>query len=98
MSSDDREVGRCERGLDRDLATRHDIPSAERSALRTQAIALDMAEADGSPDVVSRTNAVYLELRKAAGLTSGGASSDVWDGLLAEVTRATPGRRNKSKP
>ena len=98
MSADRRRPGRTEHALDDELSTRDEIKGTERAALRAQARAIDVAEAEGLPDVVSRCNAVYLELRKSAGLTAGGASADVWDGLLAEVTRPTPGRRHQSKP
>jgi hypothetical protein len=71
---------------------RHDIAPAERAALRTQARAVDVAERAADPDAVSRANAVYLELRKAAGLTSGGdRAGDTFGELLAELSRPGAG-------
>lgn len=74
------------------LVTRHDVKSAERSALRSQARAIDTAEAKRDSDAVTRANAVYLQLREAAGLSSGGAKpTDAWDSLMAEIIRPTSG-------
>ncbi|HEY1444419.1 MAG TPA: hypothetical protein VGF51_05940 [Acidimicrobiales bacterium] len=96
MKSKPFQVGRVEGGLNRDLTTRHDIGPAERSALRVQARALDRAELAADPDAVTRANAVYLQLRQAAGLSAGGTKAvDAWDSLMADVLRATPG---DSKP
>jgi hypothetical protein len=78
--------------LEHDLADRHDIRHAERSALRAQARAVDIAEANRDSDAVSRASAVYLELRAAAGLTAGGNQPvDVADALLAELLRPGTG-------
>jgi hypothetical protein len=88
-------VGRVETGLERELATRHDIGPAERAALRAQARAVDTAEAEISPDAVSRASAVYLDLRTAAGLSAAGAKpADDFERLLAEAMRPTPGNSN----
>jgi hypothetical protein len=84
--------GRAETGLERELLDRRDIGKAERAALRTQARAVDVAERAREPDAVTRANAVYLDLRKAAGLTSGGAQPvDVFEQLLAEISRPSAG-------
>jgi hypothetical protein len=84
--------GRVEAGLDRELATRHDIGPAERGALRAQARAVDMAEAAAEPDSVSKSNAVYLDLRTAAGLSAAGAKpADDFEQLLARAMRPTAG-------
>jgi hypothetical protein len=85
-------VGRVEAGLERELPTRHDIGAAERSALRAQAAAVDMATAFGDPEAVSRANAVYLDLRTAAGLSAAGAKpTDDFESLMARAMRPTPG-------
>jgi hypothetical protein len=85
-------VGRVETGLERDFLTRRDIGPAERSALRAQARAVDVAELAHDADAVSRANAVYLDLRKAAGLSSGGVQPvDAFDALLAELARPGAG-------
>jgi hypothetical protein len=75
--------------------TRRDIGPAERSALRAQARAIDVAEVAGDPDVVTKANACYLALRTAAGLTSGGTKPvDTVDVLLAELLRPGAGDSN----
>ena len=75
-----------------DLSARREIPASERAALRAQARAVDVAEAKRDSDAVSRANAVYLELREAAGLTSGGVHPvDTVDQLLAELMRPGAG-------
>ena len=85
-------VGRVEVALGHELATRHDIGRAERAALRAQARAVDLGEAARDSDAVSRANAVYLELRTAAGLSCGGARPvDAVDELLAELMRPAAG-------
>jgi hypothetical protein len=88
--------GRVEQGLNAELVTRPDIAKAERAALRAQARAVDRAEHKADTDAVTRANAVYLQLRQAAGLSAGGTKAvDAWDSLMADVLRATPG---DSKP
>jgi hypothetical protein len=64
-------IGRCERGLNQDLAKRADIGPAERAALRAHARALDRAEAIGNAHLVNDVCRGYLESRKAAGLVAG---------------------------
>jgi hypothetical protein len=87
-----RKVGRVEAGLNADLATRRDVPKSERAALRAQARAVDTAEHARDVDAVTRSNAVYLDLRRAAGLSSGGAQPvDTFAELLAELSRPTAG-------
>jgi hypothetical protein len=84
--------GRVEAGLERELPERRDIGAAERAALRAQARAVDVAEQAREPDAVSRANAVYLDLRTKAGLTSGGIRNvDPFDALLAEISRPSAG-------
>jgi len=84
--------GRVENGLERELADRPELGAAERSALRAQARAIDVAESGRDSDAVSRANAVYLELRVKAGLTCGAArAADPFVELMAEFTRATTG-------
>jgi hypothetical protein len=93
--SERRKVGRVESGLERDLATRHDIGPSERSALRAQAHGVDMAETAGDSDALSRASAVYLTLREAAGLSAAGSKPvDSIDAFMAELARATPGTRD----
>jgi hypothetical protein len=85
--------GRVEAGLDRELGTKPEIGKAERAALRAQARAVDRAEAASDTDGVSRANAVYLDLRRAAGLTGGPVTrtADAFDVWLAEISRPGPG-------
>jgi hypothetical protein len=71
MSSDRARIGRCERGLNTDLAKRADIGPAERAALRAHARALDRAEAIGNARLVNDVCRGYLECRRAAGLVAG---------------------------
>jgi hypothetical protein len=67
------------------------MPSAERAALRSQARAVDLAEQMADHDGISRANAVYLDLRKAAGLSSDGSKPvDTIDALLAELLKPGP--------
>ena len=90
-----RETGRVENGLDKELQVRGDIGPAERAALRAQARAVDRAEGGRDTDSVSRANAVYLEMREAAGLSAAGAKpADDFEKLLAEAMRPTPGTRD----
>ena len=85
-------IGRVETGLNADLSTRNDIPKSERAALRAQARAVDVAEGAHDVDQTTRANAVYLQLRSAAGLSSGGAQPvDTFAELLAELSRPSPG-------
>jgi hypothetical protein len=87
---------RVEVALDRELKTRADIPGPERAALRAQARAVDVAEGESDPHLVSEANRVYLDLRQAAGLTAGGAAStDTFGELLAELSKPSPGLRDQ---
>jgi len=92
MASDRRGKRRVEAGLDRELATRADIGDAERAALRAQAHAVDLAEAAADPDRLSRANAVYLQLRTAAGIVTAPAAvaSDPFDVFLRDLARPEP--------
>jgi hypothetical protein len=70
------------------LLERRDITRAERTALRVQAHAVDMAEALSDPVRISTASLAFLELRKAAGLTAGGSRPvDAFDELLVELSR-----------
>jgi len=90
--------GRVETGLAHELATRHDIGSAERAALRAQARAVDVAEQDRDVEAVSKANAVYLDLRQAAGLSSGNNKPiDAVDELLAELLKPEPNTRHTAE-
>jgi hypothetical protein len=86
-----------EAGLERDLMERRDIGPAERAALRAQARAIDAAErfaplSMDAVDSLTKANAVYLQLRQAAGLSSAGAAPvDAVDQLLAEILRPGAG-------
>ena len=94
-----RRVGRVEAGLDHDLKAHREIGPSERAALRSQARAVDVGEAIGDPDAVSRANSVYLELRTAAGLSLAGAKPvDSVDAFLAGLLGPTPGNRNTPDP
>ena len=54
------------------LAKHPEIDAAERAALRAAARAVDRAETVGNARLVSDVSKVYLECRRAAGLTAGG--------------------------
>jgi hypothetical protein len=87
--------GRVEAGLERDLIGRTHIGPAERSSLRAQARAVDVAEAMADPYAVSSASRVYLDLLTAAGLTAGSApAADTFGELLAELGRPTAGVRD----
>ena len=86
--------GRVEAGLERELIERRDIGPAERSALRAQARAVDRG---ADTDEITRANACYLDLRKAAGLTSGNNQPvDAFDAFLAGLGR--PGAGDSDTP
>lgn len=88
-------TGRVEAGLERELFARRDIGPAERAALRAQARAVDKAEGGEDTGAVSRANAVYLDLREAAGLSAAGTKpADDFERLMAEAMRPTPGNRD----
>jgi hypothetical protein len=88
-------VGRVEAGLERQLRESPAIGPAERSALRSQARAVDVGEARGDVDAVTRANAVYLSLRAAAGMTRNDErAGDPFDVFLADLARASPGGRD----
>jgi hypothetical protein len=63
--------GQCERGLEVSLVGHPEITLAERSALRSAARAVDTAEQRGDVPAWTDANRLYLEMRKAAGLTAG---------------------------
>ena len=85
-------LGRVERGLDKELSERPDIGHTERAALRSQARAIDAAEAVSDARLVTEANRVYLDLRRSAGLTSGSKpATDSFAELLAELGRPSPG-------
>jgi hypothetical protein len=91
--------GRVEAGLNRELAERRDIGPAERSALREQARAVDMAARAYDPHLVSEANRAYLDLRQAAGLTSAGTRPvDAFDTLMAEIGRAGSSASHPPEP
>ena len=81
--------GRVEAGLERDLIEHREIGPSERAALRSQAHAIDVAEGQRDPDAVSRANAVYLELRRQAGLTGAAPAADSFALLMEELGRPT---------
>jgi hypothetical protein len=83
--------GRVQAALDRDLAVRQGICAPERAALRVQAHAVDLAEHTGNVRLISTANAVYLQLRRAAGLTGTGSGGPE-DEFAAIVSRlSVPG-------
>jgi hypothetical protein len=80
--------GRVEQGLNRELLDRPDIGTSARSALRAQARAIDIAETARDVELVTRGNAVYLELLKANGLVIGGPPvADAFTEFLAELSK-----------
>jgi hypothetical protein len=83
---------RVEAGLNRELVERSDIGPAERAALRSQARAVDVAEAAKDARLVTEANRVYLDLRRASGLTAGSKpGTDSFAELLAELGRPSSG-------
>jgi hypothetical protein len=85
-------IGRVEAALEREFPKRAEIGPAERAALRSQARAIDVAERRGDVDAVSRGNAVYFQLRAAAGLSAAGEKQpDAWDRVLADAMRPASG-------
>jgi hypothetical protein len=88
---------RVEAGLDHELVDRPDIGPAERVALRAQARAVDMAEAAHDPELVSKANGVYLDLRQAAGLVAGsGPVADSFGDLMASLGRPAASLRHSA--
>ena len=82
-----RKVGRVEAGLEHALVDRPDIGPAQRSHLRSQAHAVDLAEAALDSDRITTANHGYLVSLTAAGLTAGGAKPvDAFDELLARIS------------
>jgi hypothetical protein len=57
-----------ERALDRDLAGMDEIGPGGKAHLRSQARAVDLAELEEDPEVMSKASHTYLELRQAYGL------------------------------
>jgi hypothetical protein len=94
--------GRCERGLDTELLKRPDIGPAERAALRACARALDQAEAESYLRLVCDVSKVYLEVRRAAGLTAGedsaAAGSDPFVAFAAGLSAAGVGNAAHREP
>jgi hypothetical protein len=76
-------VGRCERALNEQLRDRGDVGAAERAALRVCARALDRADRDADVKLVGDVSKIYLELRRAAGLTAGEGSAAGGDPFVA---------------
>ena len=75
--------------LENNLTGRPDIGRAARSALRSQAHALDLAEAALDPELITTVNAGYLSLLKANGLTSDQQDTgDPFERLMADLGRA----------
>ena len=93
---------RVESGLDRELAERgrDAVRPAARAALRAQARAVDVAEANRDPDAVSTANRVYLEMRLSEGLGPPIAESegDVFERLLADLGRPTTDPSDRPDP
>jgi hypothetical protein len=65
------------------LIKRPDIGPAERAALRVCARALDQAEAETYLRLVCDVSKVYLDVRRAAGLTAGEDSTAGSDPFVA---------------
>lgn len=91
-----RAKGRVESALDNELRTpavADQIGGSERAALRSQARAVDIAEALADPHLLTEANRGYLELRTAAGLSAAVAAkpSDAFADLLAELARPGAG-------
>jgi hypothetical protein len=87
--------GRVEQALENELRTikRDVIGAAERAALRSQARAVDVAEAELDAHLVTEANRGYLELRTAAGLSAAVAAkpTDTFESFLAELSRPGAG-------
>jgi hypothetical protein len=87
--------GRVEQALENELRTigRDLIGAAERAALRSQARAVDVAEAMLDAHLVTEANRGYLELRTAAGLSAAVAAkpADSFEAFLAELSRPAAG-------
>jgi hypothetical protein len=78
---------------------RREVGSAARAALRSQARAIDTAEAMADPELVTKANAVYLEMRHAEGLRPLDASpTDPFADLMARLSRATSGSSDTPDP
>jgi hypothetical protein len=92
MAPRSRGLGRVERALEVDLSSRADLGAAERTALRAQAHAVDIAEGAEDAELITTANRGYLVLRTSAGLTSAGTKpADAFDTLLADILRPSPG-------
>jgi hypothetical protein len=84
--------------LEKDLHERPDITKGERTALRIQAHAVDLAEAMGDPSGITTASLGYLTVRQAAGLSAGGVKPvDAFDNLLADLARAGTGSSDLSQ-
>ena len=80
--------------MDNELSAtaRREIGGAARAALRAQARAVDVAEAMSDPELVTKANAVYLEMRHAEGLRPIDAqTSDPFTALMESLARPGPG-------
>ena len=73
---------------DAELRAAGSVGPSERSALRAQAHAVDLAEAAGDPRDISVASEVYLALRRAAGLTgaAGEREQDEFAALVASLS------------
>jgi hypothetical protein len=81
------------------LAERADVPADARAQLRSQAAAVDLAEAAGDVEALSRANEVYLKVRLAEGLgpTVARPESEL-DAFLAGLMRPGAGSSDASQP
>jgi hypothetical protein len=82
------------------LQRRPDIEEAMRAHLRSQARAVDVAEAQRRPDLVSEANRTYLASLQAAGLTPklDLGPGDPFDRLLAELGGSASGGFDTAQP
>jgi hypothetical protein len=81
-------VGRVESGLSQDLMDRPDIGQAARAQLRSQARAVDVAEAARDVELVTKANAVYLTSLAANGLVVGSPPvTDSFAEFLSELSK-----------
>ena len=82
-------MGRCEAALEHSLRDRPDIATATRTALRAQAHAVDLAEAQLDVVLITQAMGGYLDLLQANGLTSDQPEPvDAFEKLLADLGRA----------
>jgi len=97
-----RRFGRVEAALNNELVSlgRDQIGAAERAALRAQARAVDVAELEADPHLVTEANRGYLELRTAAGLSAAVAAkpADTFESFLASLGGPGAGASDTSHP